>query len=68
MDWGVLLKDGSVKNFSHFCVPVYRQVEEYLNDILMRIMSYPINSLRELLPDQWKPVGKDGGRLMITSP
>ncbi len=68
MDWDLLLKDGSVKNFSHFCGPIYRQVEEYLNDILMRIMSYPINRLRELLPDQWKPVGKDGSGLIITSP
>ena len=41
---------------------------EYLNDVLRRIMSHPINRLRELLPDQWKPVGKDGSRPIITSP
>lgn len=29
---------------------------EYLNDILRRIMSHPVNKLRELLPDQWKPL------------
>ena len=27
---------------------------EYLNDMLRRIMSHPVNRLRELLPDQWK--------------
>ena len=29
---------------------------EYLNDILRRIMGHPVNRLRELLPDQWKPL------------
>ena len=29
---------------------------EYLNDLLRRIMSHPVNRLRELLPDQWKPL------------
>jgi transposase len=28
---------------------------EYLNDMLRRIMGHPVNRLRELLPDQWKP-------------
>lgn len=32
---------------------------EYFNDILRRIMSHPVNRLRELLPDQWHPVAKD---------
>jgi transposase len=29
---------------------------EYFNDMLRRIMSHPVNRLRELLPDQWKPL------------
>jgi hypothetical protein len=29
---------------------------EYFNDILRRIMSHPVSRLRELLPDQWKPL------------
>ncbi len=29
---------------------------EYLNDMLRRIMSHPVSKLRELLPDQWKPL------------
>lgn len=28
---------------------------EYFDDMLRRIMSHPVNRLRELLPDQWKP-------------
>ncbi len=28
---------------------------EYFNDMLRRIMSHPVNRLRELLPDQWSP-------------
>jgi transposase len=32
---------------------------EYFNDILKRIMSHPVNRLRELLPDQWRPLPKD---------
>jgi transposase len=32
---------------------------EYLDDMLRRIMSHPVNCLRELLPDQWKPLAKD---------
>jgi len=32
---------------------------EYLDDVLRRIMSHPVNRLRELLPDQWKPLNKD---------
>ncbi|MEN6360433.1 MAG: transposase domain-containing protein, partial [Smithella sp.] len=31
---------------------------EYLNDILRRIMGHPVNRLRELLPDQWKPLAR----------
>jgi hypothetical protein len=29
---------------------------EYFDDLLRRIMSHPVNRLRELLPDQWKPL------------
>jgi len=32
---------------------------EYFNDLLRRIMSHPVNRLRELLPDQWKPQAKE---------
>jgi transposase len=31
---------------------------EYFDDMLRRIMSQPISHLRELLPDQWKPLPK----------
>ena len=31
---------------------------EYLNDMLRRIMSHPVSKLRELLPDQWKPLAR----------
>jgi hypothetical protein len=39
---------------------------EYFDDMLRRIMSQPVNRLRELLPDQWKPLPKDE-RGMITA-
>jgi hypothetical protein len=38
---------------------------EYFNDMLRRIMSHPANRLRELLPDQWKPLPKDDHGLII---
>lgn len=31
---------------------------EYFNDILRRIMNHPVSRLRDLLPDQWKPLPK----------
>jgi len=31
---------------------------EYFDDLLRRIMSHPVSRLRELLPDQWKPLPK----------
>lgn len=31
---------------------------EYLNDMLRRIMEHPVSKLRELLPDQWKPLAR----------
>ena len=38
---------------------------EYFNDMLRRIMSYPVHRLRELLPDQWQPLPKDEPGLVI---
>jgi len=38
---------------------------EYLNDMLRRIMSHPVNRLRELLPDQWQPASKDDRGMII---
>jgi transposase len=32
---------------------------EYLDDLLRRVMSHPVHRLRELLPDQWKPLPKN---------
>jgi hypothetical protein len=32
---------------------------EYFDDMLRRIMIHPVNRLRELLPDQWKPLPRD---------
>jgi transposase len=40
---------------------------EYFDDILRRIMSHPITRLRELLPDQWKPLPKEDHGLIIQS-
>jgi hypothetical protein len=31
----------------------------YLEDVMRRIMSHPINKLRELLPDQWRPLHQE---------
>jgi Transposase and inactivated derivatives len=38
---------------------------EYFDDMLRRIMSYPVSRLRELLPDQWKPLPKDERGLLL---
>jgi hypothetical protein len=38
---------------------------QYFDDLLRRIMSHPINRLRELLPDQWRPVPKDDDGLIM---
>jgi len=38
---------------------------EYFDDMLRRIMSHPVNRLRELLPDQWKPLPRDEHGLII---
>lgn len=32
---------------------------EYFDDMLRRIMSQPVNRLRELLPDQWRPLTRN---------
>jgi transposase len=39
---------------------------EYFDDMLRRVMSHPVNRLRELLPDQWKPLPKDERGLILT--
>jgi len=38
---------------------------EYFNDMLRRIMSHPVTRLRELLPDQWKPLPRNPNGLII---
>jgi len=38
---------------------------EYLDDMLRRIMGHPVTRLRELLPDQWKPLPKDERGLIL---
>jgi len=38
---------------------------EYFDDMLRRIMSHPVNRLRELLPDQWKHLPRDQHGLII---
>jgi transposase len=38
---------------------------EYLDDMLRRIMGHPLTRLRELLPDQWRPLPKDERGLII---
>ncbi|MBW2742439.1 MAG: IS66 family transposase [Deltaproteobacteria bacterium] len=40
---------------------------EYFDDMLRRIMSHPVNRLRELLPDQWKPLPEDERVLLLTA-
>lgn len=42
---------------------------EYFDDMLRRIMSHPVSRLKELLPDQWKPLPKDErGLILIAKP
>jgi hypothetical protein len=40
---------------------------EYFDDGLRRIMSQPVTRLRELLPDQWKPLPKDERGLILAA-
>ncbi|MDP1912055.1 IS66 family transposase [Brevundimonas sp.] len=40
---------------------------EYFDDMLRRIMSHPVTRLRELLPDQWKPLPKDERGLLLSA-
>lgn len=40
---------------------------EYFDDMLKRIMAHPVSKLRELLPDQWKPLPKDEHGLIINT-
>jgi len=39
---------------------------KYFYDMLRRIMSHPVKHLRELLPDQWKPLSKDKHGLLLS--
>jgi hypothetical protein len=39
----------------------------YLDDVLRRIMSHPVRRLRELLPDQWKPLPRDPHGMILTA-
>ena len=42
---------------------------EYFDDMLRRIMSHPVNRLRELLPDKWEPLPKhDQGLILAAKP
>jgi transposase len=38
---------------------------EYFDDMLRRIMSHPLNRLRELLPDRWQPLPRDEHGLIV---
>lgn len=40
---------------------------EYFDDMLRRIMAHPVSKLRELLPDQWKPLPKNEHGLIINT-
>ena len=40
---------------------------EYFDDMLRRIMSHPVNRLREFLPDRWQPLPKDERGLLLTA-
>ena len=40
---------------------------EYFDDMLRRIMSHPVSRLRELLPDQWKPLPKDERGMILAT-
>jgi len=39
----------------------------YFDDILRRIMSHPTHRLRELLPDQWRPLERNSRGLILRS-
>lgn len=38
---------------------------EYFDDMLRRIMTHPVSRLRELLPDQWKPLPRDARGMIL---
>ena len=40
---------------------------EYFDDMLRRIMSHPVTRLRELLPDQWKPLPRDEQGMILAA-
>ena len=37
----------------------------YFDDILRRIMAHPVRQLRQLLPDQWRPLERDARGLIL---
>jgi transposase len=39
----------------------------YFDDILRRIMAHPVSQLRQLLPDQWRPLERDTQGLILQS-
>ncbi|MFH1570803.1 MAG: IS66 family transposase, partial [Gemmatimonadota bacterium] len=39
----------------------------YFDDILRRILAHPVHRLRELLPDQWRPMERDERGLILQS-
>jgi hypothetical protein len=48
-----------------FCKACQVNPWEYLDDLLRRRMSHPVHRLRELLPDQWKPLPKNEYGLIV---
>ena len=38
---------------------------EYFDDMFRRIMTHPVSRLRELLPDQWKPLPRDARGMIL---
>jgi len=42
-----------------FCKDCEINPWEYFDDMLRRIMNHPVTRLRELLPDQWKPLPRN---------
>ena len=40
---------------------------EYFDDMLRRIMTHPVTHLRELLPDQWKPLPRNEHGLILAA-
>jgi len=39
---------------------------KYFDDMLRRVMSHPVQRLRELLPDQWEPLQGDANGTIVS--